>query len=134
MKITVKQLKELIKESIKECGLSIAEPELQDYPGAVVVVGEPEIKSGLFPGMSTGHEDAVEHGIELDHGGIHGDQHEEKAMIISNLNKLADKAVELRAMAAEVPDNEEWVQEKIAVASAMIDSIYNYLKYTDEQK
>ena len=50
-------------------------------------------------------------------------------LILSNLAKMSDKALELRDLAAGISDNEEWVQEKIAVASAMIDSIHNYLKY-----
>ena len=43
--------------------------------------------------------------------------------------KLLVHKLELRKIAADIDDNEEWVQEKIAVASAMIDSIHNYLKY-----
>lgn len=54
-------------------------------------------------------------------------------MILGNLNRMADRATELAQLAKEVPDNEEWVQEKIAVASAMIDSIYNYMKYRGEE-
>ena len=69
------------------------------------------------------------------HGDSHWDDDDqgEKSMILSNLAKLSDKANELRSLAADVDDNEEWVQEKIAVASAMIDSIYNYLKYRGEE-
>jgi uncharacterized protein (UPF0303 family) len=51
-------------------------------------------------------------------------------MIVGNLKRLADRSAELSQLAEEVPDNEEWVQEKIAVASSMIDSIYNYMKYS----
>ena len=53
----------------------------------------------------------------------------EKGMILSNLAKMSDKAQELQDLAAEVDDNEEWVQDKIAVAASMIDSVHSYLKY-----
>lgn len=53
---------------------------------------------------------------------------EENSMIQSNLLQLADKALILHeVMEGEEINIPEWCQEKIAVASSMIDSIYDYL-------
>jgi len=130
--LTYKQLKALIKEcaceAMKDAGMGIQPEEVK-----VIQLGEPEMRSGLFPGLSHGgHEDmdepmsndSSEHWDDADQG--------EKSMIVANLSKMSDKALELRKLASSVPNNEEWVQEKIAVASAMIDSIHNYLKYKQD--
>lgn len=119
--LTHKQLKAIIKEcaceAMKDAGMSPM-PAIK-----MIKLGEPEIEAGLFPGMDDDH-----------HDDSHWDDHDqgEKSMILANLARMSDKALELRDLAADVPDNEEWVQEKIAVASAMIDSIYNYLKYKQD--
>jgi hypothetical protein len=128
MKLTKKQLKDLIRECACEAmqDMGMMQPETQ-----VIQLGEPEIQAGLFPGMSMthgGHED-MEHGSA---GHWDDSDQGEKSMIMANLAKMSDKALELRDLAAGIPDNEEWVQEKIAVASAMIDSIHNYLKYKQD--
>ena len=116
MNITMGELKKLIKEcaceTMKEMGLDMEPSSIK-----VVRLDEPTISSGLFPGLS--HDD-------------HDDQGE-KSMILSNLAKIAHKSAELRDMADQVSDNEEWVQEKIAVAASMIDSIHSYLKYTGKE-
>lgn len=119
--LTYKQLKKIIKECACQA-MQDAEMSAPMTGIKVIKLGEPEMKAGLFPGM-----DEMEH----HHDDSHWDDHDqgEKSMIMANLAKMSDKALELRQLAAGVPDNEEWVQEKIAVASAMIDSIHNYLKY-----
>ena len=122
MKLTKNQFEKLIKEcacqAMKDAGMGM-EPAM----GKIKIIklgklGEPEMKAGLFPDLGMKHD--------------HDDQGE-KSMIMANLARMSEKAQELHDMAADVDDNEEWVQEKIAVASAMIDSIYNYLKYRDEE-
>ena len=127
MKITKKQLHKLIKECACEAmkdvgmdGLGMAPPMPKMIK--VIKLGEPQIKAGLFPGL----------GMKHDHEDHHDDQGE-KSMILANLARMSEKSQELHGMAADIDDNEEWVQEKIAVASAMIDSIYNYLKYRDQE-
>ena len=114
MKLNNRQFKALIKEyatqAMKECGM-VDEPQVK-----MVGLGEPEMHSDLFP--SIGHHDN-------DQG--------EKTMITTNLARIADKALELRQLASQIPDNEEWVQEKIAIAASMIDAVHGYLKYTDEK-
>lgn len=116
MKLNTRQLKTLIKEhavqAVKECGM-VDEPQVK-----MVGLGEPEMHSDLFP--SIGHHD-------------HDDDQGEKTMITTNLARIADKALELRQLASQIPDNEEWVQEKIAIAASMIDAVHGYLKYTDEK-
>lgn len=122
MKMTKKQLEKLIKEcacqAMKDAGMGMESPMGKIK---IIKLGEPEMKSQLFPSLDSKHSDFDSH----DQG--------EKSMIMANLAKLSDKAQELHDMAADVDDNEEWVQEKIAVASAMIDSIHSYLKYRDKE-
>jgi hypothetical protein len=131
MNITMGQLKKLIKEcaceTMKEMGLDMEPSSIK-----IVKLDQPTISSGLFPGLAHDHHDdhdAFGHG-HTDHD--HDDQGE-KSMILSNLAKIADKSAELRDMADQVSDNEEWVQEKIAVAASMIDSVHGYLKYTGKE-
>lgn len=126
--LTYKQLKSIIKECACE---AMKDMEMGGMPDVKVIkLGEPDMQAGLFPGMGHkghgGHED-MNHSSSDGHWD-HSDQGE-KGMILANLAKMSDKALELRDLAAGISDNEEWVQEKIAVASAMIDSIHNYLKY-----
>jgi len=59
-------------------------------------------------------------------------QEEETGMVTSNLRSLVDKAGELAERMEQAGMIEEWVQEKIAVAEAMIDSIYDYISYNEE--
>lgn len=116
MNITMFELKRIIKE----CACDMSKDMGFDMPASsikVIKLDEPMIKSGLFPDMDD----------DLD------DDHGEKSMILGNLERLSDRSAELRDMAAHIPDNEEWVQEKIAVASSMIDSIYDYVKYKNKE-
>jgi len=58
----------------------------------------------------------------------HESNQEENSMIRSNLIQLADKALILYEVMEDNDINTpEWCQEKIAVASNMIDAIYDYL-------
>jgi hypothetical protein len=128
MKLTEKQLKKIIRECACEAMKDMEMPPMSG--GGVKVISlkalppQEEINSSLFPGL--GHEDMHDYHHS---GGFYSDDQGEKSMIVGNLHRLVDRAGELAHMAEQVPDNEEWVQEKIAVASSMIDSIYNYMKY-----
>jgi hypothetical protein len=125
MKITVKQFRKIIRECACEAIEGMGMPPVLNKDIQVIsfkaLPKQEEINSTLFPGL--GHKN-----MDGSHGDLSDDQGE-KSMIVGNLHKLADRAGELAQMTSEVPDNEEWVQEKIAVASAMIDSIYSYMKY-----
>ena len=57
------------------------------------------------------------------------DVYEETGMIKSNLFMLAKKSLELHDAIGDRDDLSEWVQEKIAVASHMIDTVHDYLAY-----
>ena len=115
--LTHKQLKAIIRECACQA--------MQDA-GAndVKVIKLGGSGSGLFPGMDLDDHDDDSHWDDHDQG--------EKSMILANLAKLSDKALDLRHLAAKTSNNEEWVQEKIAVAAAMIDSIHSYLKYRQD--
>lgn len=56
-------------------------------------------------------------------------EYEEAGMIKSNLGSIASKAQSLHDMIGDSDDLPEWVQEKIAVADEMIDTISDYLSY-----
>ena len=55
--------------------------------------------------------------------------HEEVGMVVGNLRSLSEKSKELEEILSKDSDIEEWVQEKIAVASAAIDAVLDYAKY-----
>jgi hypothetical protein len=65
------------------------------------------------------------HGVKFHNNG----PEEESGMIRSNLYTMSKQAQEMHDMIAMNDDLDEWVQEKIAVASSMIDSVYDYLGY-----
>jgi hypothetical protein len=48
-------------------------------------------------------------------------------MIKNNLYNLASQAQELHDAMEDDDELPEWVQEKIAVANAMVDAVYDYL-------
>ncbi len=54
---------------------------------------------------------------------------EQAGMIKSNLQSIASKAQSLHDTIGDMDQLPEWVQEKIAVADEMIDTISDYLKY-----
>ena len=67
----------------------------------------------------------MSHGTQFHNNG----PEEESGMIRSNLYTLSQQAQEMHDMIGMNDDLDEWVQEKIAVASSMIDSVYDYLGY-----
>jgi len=68
-------------------------------------------------------------GVEYENSGAY----EEAGMIKSNLFTMARKAIDLHDRIGDSDDLPEWVQEKIAVASYMIDCVHDYLIYEMEQ-
>jgi hypothetical protein len=65
------------------------------------------------------------HGVKFHNNG----PEEESGMIRSNLYTASKQAREMHDMIGMNDDLDEWVQEKIAVASSMIDSVYDYISY-----
>ena len=59
----------------------------------------------------------------------HNGPEAESDMIQSNLWTMKMKACDLYDMIGDSDDLPEWVQEKIAVAGSMIDSVFDYLNY-----
>lgn len=59
----------------------------------------------------------------------HNGAEAESDMIHSNLWTLKTQACDLYDMIGDRDDLPEWVQEKIAVAGSMLDSVYDYLHY-----
>ena len=65
------------------------------------------------------------HGVKFHNNG----PEEESGMIKSNLYTMSKQAQEMHDMIGMNDDLDEWVQEKIAVASSMLDSVYDYIGY-----
>lgn len=60
----------------------------------------------------------------------HGDVEDYEAdMFKGHLYTMAKQAHQLNEIISEQEDIEEWVQEKIAVAANMLDTVYDYLMY-----
>jgi hypothetical protein len=53
----------------------------------------------------------------------------EGRMAKANLSKMEEYARSLQGMIADNENLEPWVQEKIAVAASMLDSVAHYLQY-----
>lgn len=107
MRVTPKQLQQIIKEERQKL-LKECGDHYMYYQGG-------SGKCGGYNGMDYGQE-------------------EETGMVSGNLHSLADKAAELAELMEHADNIEEWVQEKIAVAESMIDSIYDYLKYNEQNE
>ena len=76
-------------------------------------------------GCQDQEEVRASHGVQFHNNGAE----EESGMIRSNLYTLSKQAQEMHDMIGMNDDLDEWVQEKIAVASSMIDSVYDYISY-----
>lgn len=62
-------------------------------------------------------------GVKMDPDGYEG------RMAKGNLFRVAEYAMEMHNMIQDAENLEPWVEEKIAVAAQMIDSVAHYLKY-----
>ena len=82
--------------------------------------------------MGAGEETDDYHPKDNSQGGVRFEDHgagEQAGMIKSNLQSIASKAQSLHDTIGDMDQLPEWVQEKIAVADEMIDTISDYLKY-----
>lgn len=89
---------------------------------------------GMMAGLGPLSDEEVSgyHPEQNDMGGLSFEDSgsgEESGMIKSNLQSIASKAQSLHDKIGHTDDLPEWVQEKIAVADEMIDTIYDYLGY-----
>ena len=133
MPLTKKQLKTII---LKECGCALA--GLKAPKAMVIKIGsdlpaEKEITAGLFPGMKRTEEPVAD--LQRHYA---GDETSETGMVLQDLTTLADKAAEVRGLAMNndlqsTLTEDAQLQEKIAVANSMLDSVRSYLKHTGKK-
>lgn len=113
MKITHEQLYKIIREERQKLLNEMHDMHMEygddDYP----------YDSGHIHDENCGHDVSDE-----DDG--------ESEMFKSHLYSMTKQCQELNDMVEEHENIEEWVQEKIAVAAASIDAVYNYLSYQKE--
>ncbi len=112
-----KVLREMI---LRECGCMARDGEL---PNAIAAA------MPMIDVLGYSHSDGAEPTMSHD-GSLEfedSDEYEESSMIKSNLHNLAIQSKVLRDMIQDGDDLPEWVQEKIAVSSDMIDTIYDYI-------
>ena len=111
---------ELRKMILAECGCMAREGQLPNALAAAMP---------MLDVLGYGHEDGA--APVMKHGGgmrfEDSDSYEESSMIKNNLYNLATQAQELHDAVGDGDDLPEWVQEKIAVAEAMVDAVYDYL-------
>ena len=90
-----------------------------------IVIKKPAVQEDLVMGLTKAPSyDTEKHGeYEKDPDGYEGE------MAKTNLYKIADYAKDLCALLRDDENLEPWVQEKIAVAASMIDSVAHHLKY-----
>lgn len=110
-KINTNYLRQIIKEAI--CDM-----KAQGYFGGMA--GAPvSMPTGMKPGMEPKHADS--HDIDPD--GYEG------RMAKGNLFKMAQYSAKLHNMIQDNENLEPWVEEKIAVAASMIETVAHYMEY-----
>jgi hypothetical protein len=115
--------KELRSMILAECGCMAREGELPNAIAAAMPMLD-------ILGYGGGHEDGAAPEMKMG-GGMRfedSDSYEESSMIKNNLHNLLDNAQDLYDSIEDGDDLPEWVQEKIAVATEMIDVIRDYLE------
>lgn len=111
MKISKKYLRELIKECMQDMSVGVTN-------------FAPPMASPIAPPMMPAKLDSMGgQPYKVDQHGYEG------RMSKANLFKIAEYAMELHSMIHDNEDLEPWVQEKIAVASSMLDSIGHFMQY-----
>ena len=74
------------------------------------------------------HDENCGHDYETDET----EHDDESQMFRSHLTSITKQVEELESLVQQGDNVEEWVQEKMAVAASMIDSIYHYLSHGEE--
>lgn len=96
----------LLRNLIKECMHDMGYPKIGVTPPAILPVNPNQMS-----------------GMNMDPDGYEG------KMAKGNLFRMAEYATEMHNMIKDGENLEPWVEEKIAVAAQMIDSVAHYLKY-----
>ena len=91
----------------------------------------PEIKAAIIDDEDEQSEEDSDTDVDEEGNFDYEDSniYEETGMIKSNLFMMSKKSLELHDAIGDRDDLPEWVQEKIAVASYMIDTVHDYLMY-----
>jgi hypothetical protein len=113
---------------LEECGCMARNSEL---PASIAAAMPMLSILGYSGGMDNESPRQSHHGsYESEQGGSSfedSDDYEESSMIKGNLYNMAQQAQEIHDIVEDGDDLPECVQEKIAVASEMLDVIYDYL-------
>lgn len=112
----------LRKLVLEECGCMARDVELPASMSAMMPMLSILGYNNNSSSGARSHEDEQER-LEFEDS----DDHEESSMVKGNLYNIAQQAQELHDVISDDDDLPEWVQEKIAVATEMLDVIYDYL-------
>lgn len=126
MRVTRQQIQNIVKQEYKK--LLKEMQELDD-------MGQNEMNmfGAGYEAASTDDEEN-EHVHDENCGHLEGSEHDDESrMFRSHLTSITKQAQELENIVQQGENVEEWVQEKMAVAASMIDSIYHYLSHGDEE-
>lgn len=113
-------LREMI---IAECGCMAREGELPAAIGSALPMLDILGYGGDQERVAMTGQHDHDMGLEYEDS----DDYEESSMIRNNLYKVAEQSAALHDAIEDGDDLPEWVQEKIAVASEMMDVVYDYL-------
>jgi len=119
----------LRKLIIKECGCMAREAELPaSFSAAMPMLSILGYGDADEDGMGDMDDMGEDHSMD-DEGSQYEDSnnYEESGMIKNNLHNIAKHAKALHDAIEGGDDLPEWVQEKIAVTSSMMSTIYDYL-------
>lgn len=119
-------------------GFTIGTPDgvVNESRGYIVECDSMCRMAGLSDSFGTPDADPY-HPIDNASGGVRFEDHgagEQAGMIKSNLYSIFTKAQSLHDSIGDTDELPEWVQEKIAVADEMIDTISDYLGYEYKRK
>jgi len=109
MKLNDKQLRQMLKEAIKECGEP--SPELPTHHDDVTSLGD------VVDMLSKNAEP-----MKVGHGG-------KAKMARGHLYHISNRAQSLRDRLNDDDELPEWVQSKLAVAESMVNAVYDHLDY-----
>ena len=120
---------ELERRRHQRLGFTVAE-KLTESKSVIIECDEMCRMAGIQspdPSMAFDSSHVAEVDMPIDLG--YGDPGEQAGMIKSNLQSIASKAQSLHDKIGDMDTLPEWVQEKIAVADNMIDTVTDYLRY-----
>lgn len=127
MKVTRQQLQKIVNQEYKKLLREGMIGDMEDADSSMNMFG-----AGYEASDSDEehvHDDSCGH---LDTDTDSGEHDDESRMFRSHLTSISKQIQELENMVQQGDNVEEWMQEKMAVAASMVDSIYHYLSHGDE--